>query len=116
LNREAAEQSDVRFGSLAVVRALLERKECLAQLLVGVPHIHYVEHLEAHGEALFAKVCELDFEGIVAKRADSPYRAGRRSSWLKIKNQKVKQGASMSYPMPWRRPIASAPLRRCPGP
>lgn len=42
----------------------------------GAPRLHYVEHLEAHGEALFAKVCELDLEGIVAKQGDSPYRAG----------------------------------------
>jgi ATP-dependent DNA ligase len=38
------------------------------------PRMHYVEHLEAHGEARFAMVCELDLEGIVAKQADSPYR------------------------------------------
>lgn len=47
-------------------RPLLERKEGLAKLLSGVPHVHYVDHLEAHGEALFAKVCELDLEAIVA--------------------------------------------------
>jgi ATP-dependent DNA ligase len=28
---------------------------------------HFVDHREGHGEALFAKVSELDFEGIVAK-------------------------------------------------
>jgi ATP-dependent DNA ligase len=26
-------------------------------------------------------------EGIVAKRADSPYRAGRQPTWVKIKNR-----------------------------
>ena len=52
-------------------RPLLDRKGQLAELVRGIPHIHYVEHLEAHGGALFAKVCELDFEGIVAKQADS---------------------------------------------
>jgi bifunctional non-homologous end joining protein LigD len=50
---------------------LLQRKERLAQI---APRLHHVEHLEAHGEALFAKVCELDLEGIVAKQAESPYR------------------------------------------
>src|SRR5215813_14567903 len=65
---------------------LLARKERLAQLVDGAPPVHYVEHLEAHGEALFAKVCELDLEGIVAKQADSPYRAVRSAKWLKVRS------------------------------
>jgi len=50
---------------------LAARKTRLARLLDGVEGLHYVEHLEAHGEALFAKVLEVDLEGIVAKRVDS---------------------------------------------
>ena len=41
---------------------------------------------EAHGEALFAKVSELDFEGIAAKQSNSAYTAGRRPEWMKMKN------------------------------
>ena len=37
---------------------------------------HFVDHREAHGEVLFAKVSELGFEGIVAKPANSVYKAG----------------------------------------
>jgi ATP-dependent DNA ligase len=33
------------------------------------------------------RVVELGLEEIVAKRADSPYRAGRQPTWIKIKNQ-----------------------------
>ena len=40
-----------------------------------------------HGEALFREIARHDQEGIVAKRIDAPYRAGRQSSWLKIKNR-----------------------------
>ena len=79
-------------------RLLLERKEQLAQLVRGIPHVHYVEHLEAHGEALFTKVCELDFEGIVAKRADSSYKAGRRPEWLKIKNPNYSRQDALRFP------------------
>jgi len=43
--------------------------------------------LEAHGEALFAKAVELDIDGVVAKRLDAPYSAGRQLAWLKIKNR-----------------------------
>jgi len=47
---------------------------------------HFVDHREVHGEALFAKVSELGFEGIVAKQANSVYKAGRRPEWIKMKN------------------------------
>ena len=46
----------------------------------------FVDHREAHGEALFAKVSEWGFEGIVAKQANSVYTAGRRPEWMKMKN------------------------------
>ena len=62
-------------------------KRVLARLLEGVEGLHYVAHLRTHGEALFAKAVELDLEAIVAKRADSPHRAGRQPTWAKIKNQ-----------------------------
>jgi bifunctional non-homologous end joining protein LigD len=52
-----------------------------------------VKCLEAHGEALFAKAVELDLEGIVAKRMDAPYRAGRQMAWLKIRNHAYTRGA-----------------------
>lgn len=45
----------------------------------------YVEHVEERGEELLAGARELRLEGIVAKRADSPYPAGRTGSWRKIK-------------------------------
>jgi ATP-dependent DNA ligase len=34
---------------------------------------------------LFQAAAELHVEGIVAKRADSPYRRGRTSDWVKIR-------------------------------
>jgi bifunctional non-homologous end joining protein LigD len=37
------------------------------------------------GEALLRSVESLGLEGIIAKRADAPYRAGRSAQWLKIK-------------------------------
>lgn len=76
---------------------LLERKEHMRTVVNWAHGVHYVEHLEAHGEALFAKVCELDLEGIVAKQADSPYRAGRQSSWLKIKNHSYSRQEALRF-------------------
>jgi bifunctional non-homologous end joining protein LigD len=38
------------------------------------------------GPTVFAHACKLGLEGIVSKRKDSPYRPGRSSDWLKMKN------------------------------
>jgi bifunctional non-homologous end joining protein LigD len=65
----------------------IERKGRLASL-VGEgrpPFILYAEHIVGHGEKLFEAMCAAGQEGIISKRADSPYRGGRTKSWLKIK-------------------------------
>jgi DNA ligase D-like protein (predicted ligase) len=38
-----------------------------------------------HGEELFREACRKGLEGVIAKRADSPYRGGRSRDWLKLK-------------------------------
>ncbi|MEA3037422.1 MAG: bifunctional non-ous end joining protein LigD [Sphingomonadales bacterium] len=65
----------------------IERKARLAAL-VGEgkpPFILYAEHIVGQGEALFEAMCEAGQEGIISKRADSPYRGDRTKSWLKVK-------------------------------
>jgi bifunctional non-homologous end joining protein LigD len=43
-------------------------------------------HRDTDGEAYLREACQRGWEGLVAKRADAPYRAGRRSpDWLKLK-------------------------------
>ena len=37
------------------------------------------------GQAYYAEACRLGWEGIIAKRADAPYRPGRNRDWLKFK-------------------------------
>jgi bifunctional non-homologous end joining protein LigD len=39
------------------------------------------------GPDLFRKACEFGLEGLVSKRADRPYRAGRSKDWVKVKNR-----------------------------
>jgi hypothetical protein len=46
-----------------------------------------------------AKAVELDIEGIVAKRLDAPYSAGRQLAWLKIKNRKLFAPGSAALPL-----------------
>ena len=34
---------------------------------------------------MYAHACKLNWEGIISKNAEAPYRSGRNESWLKIK-------------------------------
>jgi bifunctional non-homologous end joining protein LigD len=66
-----------------------KRKELLQRLLQNAPETFiYVEHLAADGEDIFRNACKLGLEGLVAKRADAPYRSGRQETWLKLKCKK----------------------------
>jgi ATP-dependent DNA ligase len=43
-----------------------------------------------NGTALFEECVRRGLEGVVAKRADAPYRAGRTGDWLKTKCEEWK--------------------------
>ena len=47
--------------------------------------IRLSEEIPERGEDLYAAVSQMGLEGIVAKRADSPYRAGYSADWLKMR-------------------------------
>jgi bifunctional non-homologous end joining protein LigD len=65
---------------------LLERKELLRAVLPTVGPIRYVEHIAVQGQLMYEHVERMRLEGIVAKRADAPYRPGRSRSWVKIRS------------------------------
>ena len=66
--------------------SLVERKRVLQQLLARPPaNIRYSDHFVAPGVEFRAKACKLGLEGMISKRADLPYQAGRGGAWLKIK-------------------------------
>jgi len=68
-------------------RPLEERKAKLQKLLATArAGIHFSEHLEGDGAAIFAHACKLGFEGIVSKHREHSYRSGPSKVWLKIKN------------------------------
>jgi bifunctional non-homologous end joining protein LigD len=56
---------------------LIERKKRLLKLVRRSSGIEYAEHLQGHGLTVFEHACGLGLEGIVSKRIDLPYRAGR---------------------------------------
>src|SRR5258708_38112418 len=66
---------------------LEDRKGALEALLAraAAPPIRYSDHDAGKGPAFFAAAHGLGLEGILSKRRDAPYRAGRGPTWLKIK-------------------------------
>jgi bifunctional non-homologous end joining protein LigD len=66
----------------------IERKQRLLDLLgesdVELP-VLYSEHLVGDGQKMFEHAAKLNWEGIISKRADAPYRSERNENWLKIK-------------------------------
>src|SRR3981189_1740758 len=64
---------------------LLERKQLLQRLLYTSERFRYADHQLEHGKELFALAKQNGLEGIVAKRADSPYVSDRSPYWVKLK-------------------------------
>jgi bifunctional non-homologous end joining protein LigD len=70
---------------------LMERKAKLRALMPKrTDHLLYCDHVETHGEKLFALACKKDLEGIVAKRKYDPYIVGE-AQWVKIRNTAYSQ-------------------------
>jgi bifunctional non-homologous end joining protein LigD len=76
---------------------LLERKRLLRLLLPDAGPLRYVDHLAGRGEEMFRGVRELGLEGVMAKRADSPYRAGRSRDWIKIRSDRAADFAVVGF-------------------
>jgi bifunctional non-homologous end joining protein LigD len=65
------------------------RKVKLARLLARRPEGIFVSDFEQGeiGPDLFLHACKFGLEGLVSKRRDRPYRAGRSPDWIKVKNR-----------------------------
>jgi bifunctional non-homologous end joining protein LigD len=84
---------------------LRTRKEVLAGLLAPLPPdgvIRYSDHVEGRGRQFYEQACAMGLEGIIAKRADRPYRAGRGTDWLKIKCVHRQEFVVVGYTDPQR--------------
>jgi bifunctional non-homologous end joining protein LigD len=68
-------------------RPIEDRKAALKKLLGRTPPgIEFNKHFGVDGTVVFHHACKLGCEGIVSKRLGSPYRFGRSTDWLKVKN------------------------------
>jgi bifunctional non-homologous end joining protein LigD len=64
----------------------IERKERLEALLADAqPPVFVADHVIGSGEKLHDAMCAAGQEGIIAKRVDASYRAGRTKNWVKVK-------------------------------
>jgi bifunctional non-homologous end joining protein LigD len=66
-------------------KSLIERKEILKNSFSFNDHVRFLTHLEKDGILFYKKACQLGWEGLIAKRAASPYRSARSRDWLKFK-------------------------------
>jgi bifunctional non-homologous end joining protein LigD len=68
---------------------LVQRKQLLHEVVPKLGAVRYLDHIEREGDAFLRQVTVLGLEGIIAKKADAPYRAGRSAQWLKIKAEQT---------------------------
>ncbi len=67
---------------------LAQRKELLRTLLADegpTSLLRFADHIDSSARELYAKACSAGLEGVVCKRADSRYTAGRGRDWQKVK-------------------------------
>src|SRR5213596_3158335 len=80
--------------------SLEQRKSLLEQIVPRVGPLKYLSHFEKDGEALYEQVVKMGLEGIVAKKADAPYRAGRSPNWLKIRADRTDDFVVVGFTRP----------------
>jgi bifunctional non-homologous end joining protein LigD len=64
------------------------RRTMLTLLRKADDGIRLSEHIEGtDGTTIFGHACAMGLEGIVAKRRDRPYKSGRSTDWIKVKQR-----------------------------
>ncbi|GAA1956996.1 non-homologous end-joining DNA ligase [Kitasatospora viridis] len=64
---------------------LRARKALLRRAVEFTEPLRFTPHRTGEAEQLLAEACARGWEGLIAKRAESPYRPGRGDDWLKLK-------------------------------
>jgi bifunctional non-homologous end joining protein LigD len=83
--------------------SLLERKKRLKAILPNHKLIVFSNHRATFGTKYFNEAERKGLEGIMAKRADSPYLSGARTGhWLKIKTSKRQEAVIAGFTAPRR--------------
>ena len=89
------------FGGLDLRNLpLLARKAVLREVLPMVGPVRFSDHIATQGQAMYEQVTAMRLEGLVAKKADSPYRSGRSTSWYKIRAVRTDDFVVVGYTDP----------------
>jgi bifunctional non-homologous end joining protein LigD len=72
-------------GEDLTTRPLLERRSRLARAIQPRAALQLTEAWRDDSQRRFADACRSGWEGLIAKRGDSPYVPGRSKDWLKLK-------------------------------
>ncbi len=64
---------------------LRHRKTLLKEALDFEDPVRFLTHRNEEGEAFLEEACRKGWEGVIAKKADGPYRHSRSRDWLKLK-------------------------------
>jgi len=74
-----------RDGYTLMSCGLVERKAELERILRPATFVKLSDHIVGDGERFFKEIEKFHLEGMIAKRAESPYVQRRSSDWLKVK-------------------------------
>ncbi|WP_093414516.1 non-homologous end-joining DNA ligase [Saccharopolyspora flava] len=76
----------IAFGGVDLTRLPLRtRKRLLRECFEFADPLRLSAHRNGDGVDFLAQACARGWEGLIAKRADQPYRSGRGRDWLKFK-------------------------------
>ncbi|WP_294315706.1 DNA ligase D [uncultured Chryseobacterium sp.] len=80
---------------------LIQRKELLKEALVETEVITYCDHIPEKGIAFFSQMRKMKLEGMIAKKANSPYTENHRTNdWLKIKFNNTEEAIICGFTEP----------------
>jgi bifunctional non-homologous end joining protein LigD len=80
----------------------LDRKALLRDVLASRPSpwLAYGEHIVGNGPRVLARALAEGYEGIVSKRVDATYSAGRSQDWIKIKRRDGFEAVVVGFTLP----------------
>jgi bifunctional non-homologous end joining protein LigD len=81
---------------------LTERKRLLQSVVPSIGPIRFADHIEGTGADILEAAQRMNLEGIVCKRASSPYRSGRSADWIKIRFQRADDFVIVGFTTPKR--------------
>ena len=98
---------DMPFSGGCDLRALplIERRAALQALLLGGEStgpdiVRFSEEFDAPAGQVLTAACQLGLEGVIGKRRDSTYPAGRSPDWIKLKCQRRQEFVIGGYTAP----------------